>query len=104
MKKVWNEACQARELNHFVNAAVERGKIYCDILERSKEINDLIAARKNNRLGGKYSNAVARVGEDGYPYGNSVARMGHDNGGVDAVTADLYKRLDLLQKEWKSVE
>lgn len=89
-----------RDLHHFVNAAVERGKIYCDILERSKEINDLIAARK--RVGGpRYPNAMVRVGEDGQSYGGSSR---HDNNGVDAVTADLYKRLDSLQKEWKSVE
>lgn len=100
MKKIWEEACHMRDLHHFVNAAVERGKIYCDILERSKEINDLIAARK--RVGGpRYPNAMVRVGEDGQSYGGSSR---HDNNGVDAVTADLYKRLDSLQKEWKSVE
>lgn len=93
-----------RDLNLFVEAAIDRGKIYCNILERSKQTNDLIQQRKNRMLS-KYSNAVARVGDDGYGYGsgNAVARLGYDSN-ADPVMADLYKTLDMLQKEWKSVE
>lgn len=104
MKRIWDEACQMRDLNHFVNAAIDRGRIYCSILERSKDINDQIQQRKS-RMIGKYSNAVARVGDDlyGYGSGNTVARMGYDIN-ADMIMADLYKNLDMLQKEWKSVE
>lgn len=99
MKHIWEEACAKRDIKYFAWAAIERGEIYCEVLERSKEINEEIAARKTG-AGRLTLYAPSSKGDDNYRYG----RHGSGSSIMDVESTELYKELEALQRRWKSVE
>ncbi|RPA89082.1 hypothetical protein L873DRAFT_1723352 [Choiromyces venosus 120613-1] len=99
MKRIWEEACSKRDIKYFARAAIQRGEIYCEVLERSKAINEEIAARKAGA--GRLTLYAPGSGSDGgYRYG----RHGSGASIMDAESTELYKELEALQRRWKSVE
>lgn len=99
MKHIWGEACAKRDIKYFARAAIERGEIYCEVLGRSKEINEEIAARKTGP-GRLTLYAPDSGGDDSYRYG----RPGSGSGIMGVELTELYKELEALQRRWKSVE
>ncbi|KAG0132768.1 hypothetical protein HOY82DRAFT_557633 [Tuber indicum] len=99
MKHIWEEACAKRDIKYFARAAIQRGEIYCEVLERSKEINEEIAARQAG-AGRLTLYSAGSGGDAGYRYG----RHGSGASIMDTESAELYKELEALQRRWKSVE
>ncbi|CUS08354.1 unnamed protein product [Tuber aestivum] len=99
MKHIWEAACAKRDIKYFAQAAIERGKIFCEVQEFSNEINAEIAARKTGD-GRLTLYAPGSGGDSGYRCG----RHGSGTSIMDAELTDLYKELEALQRRWKSVE
>ncbi|PWW74255.1 hypothetical protein C7212DRAFT_283282 [Tuber magnatum] len=99
MKHIWEAACAKRDIKYFAQAAIERGKIYCEIRELSEEINEELAAR-NAGAGRLTLYAPGSGGDVGYRYG----RHGLGASIMDVESTELYKELEALQRRWKSVE
>ncbi|CUS11387.1 unnamed protein product [Tuber aestivum] len=124
MNRIWAEACQMNNVDHFAAAARHRTEVYLRVKPTMEEVRAHLQMQRD-RMGYPPATAAAGssagyqhvpIGFDGYTYGNLVVGYGYASPqDVEAATMAganptgiedpaLWHKLFLLEQEWKEVE